>query len=556
MAKKVKYFKVEPLDSMRDMLQKAVAEMGDAPLFRYKKGGEAVDVSAKEFSDLTVYLGNALAQRGFVKDCHIACVGANSYNWLVVFLSVLCGQNVFVPIDKELPESDFLNILDHSDSVVLFCDRKFLPLIEAHKAGLPKLRLVVCLDAEAGVSLSALLKEGEALAEGGYGEYLAATSPDLGLKMLVYTSGTTGAPKGVMLSQHNLRSAIYYGLMVEGVKDRCLSVLPYHHTYESVIGILVSIHHHSCICLNESLRALLNNLKFYKPSYLFVVPLFAELFYKRIQAALEEKGKAKTVRRLIRISNGLRKVGIDLRRVFFKQIADQFGGRLVQLVCGGAPVRAEVGEFFTDIGINMLNGYGITECSPLVAVNQIADNDFASVGPIVPCLELKIDAPDENGDGEICVRGDTVMMGYYKAPALTAEVLRDGWFYTGDLGHYTDEKLYITGRKKNLIVLDNGKNVFPEEIEGYIYDIPYVTDAVVYSYIDGRTGKRALCAEGYLNEKLLPKTGTPEEVFRADVAAALKELPHYKHVSKVVVRREEFPKTSSKKIKRQELKKA
>ncbi len=550
MAKKIKYNEVVPIDSIRDMLQQAVAAMGDKALFKYKKSGKVYDVTAGEFYNQTLCLGNALAARGFVKGCHIACIGANSYNWLVVYLSTLCGQNVFVPIDKDMPKNDMLNVVEHSESVVVFCDKAFLPTFTSDNEQLSAVKLVVCLDAEEGTCLTSLIAEGDKLTKENYGEYLADTSADMDLKMLVYTSGTTGNPKGVMLSQHNIRSAIYYGLMVETVNERCLSVLPYHHTYESVVGILVSIHKHNCICINDSLRAVLPNLQLYKPVYLFVVPAFAELFYKRVWATLEEKGKAGTVRFMIKLSNLLRKIGIDLRRKFFKQIIDSFGGELKQIICGGAPLRAEVGEFFTNIGIDMENGYGITECSPLVSVNQSHDNDFASVGAILPCLELKIESPDADGNGEIWVKGDVVMLGYYKAPEQTAEVLKDGWFNTGDLGNFTNGKLYITGRKKNLIVLDNGKNIFPEEIEGYIYAIPYVIDAVVYAIKDENGAEVSLCAEAYLNMDIIPKTGKPEDVFKADVSEVLKELPSYKHINKIVIRDNEFEKTSSKKIKR------
>ncbi len=556
MAKKMKYNEVSPIDSIRDMMQQAVAAMGDSVLFKHKKNGQVCDVSCKEFYDTTVCLGNALAARGYVAGNHIACTGNNSYNWIVGYVSTLCGSNVFVPIDKDAPEKDFLNILNHSESKVILCDKSYVARILSNKENLPNIELIVCLDGECegAVSLDTLLAEGKKLMDENYGVYLEKTSADYDLKLLVYTSGTTGNPKGVMLSQHNIRSAIYYGLMVETVNTRCLSVLPYHHTYEAVIGILVSIHKHNCICINESLRAVLANIQLYKPVYIFVVPAFAELFYKRVNAALEEKGKLGTVNFMIKVSNVLRKVGIDLRRKFFKQIIDNFGGELRQIVCGGAPVRAEVAEFFSNIGIDLEIGYGITECSPLVSVNQAEDNDYNSVGKILPCLDIKIDGSDENGNGEICVKGDIVMMGYFKDPEQSAEVLVDGWFHTGDLGNYTNEKLYITGRKKNLIVLDNGKNIYPEEIENYIYGIPYVKDAVVYSVKDEKGAEVDLCCEAYLDKDNMPDGGKDAEaVFKADVSKVLSELPQYKHIAKIVLRDEEFPKTTTKKIKRNEV---
>ncbi len=556
MAKKIKYNKVVPIESIRDMMQKAVSAMGDEVLFKYKKAGKVCDASCKEFYEATVCLGNALAARGFVSGCHIACTGNNSYNWIISYVSTLCGKNVFVPIDKDIPTKDMFNILNHSESQVVFCDKSYVSALVSGKDQLPNIKLIVCLEGECegAVSIDSLLAEGKKLMDENYSVYLDGTSADYDLKLLVYTSGTTGNPKGVMLSQHNIRSAIYYGLMVETVNTRCLSVLPYHHTYEAVIGILVSIHKHNCICINESLRAVLANIQLYKPVYIFVVPAFAELFYKRVNAALEEKGKLGTVNFMMKVTKVLRKIGIDIRRKVFKQIIDNFGGELRQIVCGGAPVRSEVAEFFTNIGIDLEIGYGITECSPLVSVNQAGDNDFTSVGKILPCLEIKIDGSDENGNGEICVKGDIVMMGYYKDAEQTAEVIVDGWFHTGDLGNYTDEKLYITGRKKNLIVLDNGKNIYPEEIENYIYGIPYVKDAVVYSVKDDKGAETALCCEAFLDKEKMPNSGAnAEETFKADVSAAVKELPQYKHISKIVLRDDEFPKTTTKKIKRNEV---
>jgi len=248
---------------------------------------------------------------------------------------------------------------------------------------------------------------------------------------------------------------------------------------------------------------------------------------------------------MISVSNALRKVGIDLRKVLFKSVHTAFGGRLRKIVCGGAPIRPEIGKFFDNVGISLINGYGITECSPLVSANHDKYNDYHTVGIKLRCIDWRIDSPNEEGIGEICIKGDVVMLGYYKQPEKTAEVLKDGWFYTGDYGYINDrEQLVITGRKKNLIVLDNGKNVYPEELEAYIMNIDYVTEVVVKGLVDEKGGESAIGAEVFLSEEK-----TPTEVLK-DIRKALYGLPSYKQVSKVVIRTEEFDKTTSKKIKR------
>ena len=244
------------------------------------------------------------------------------------------------------------------------------------------------------------------------------------------------------------------------IGTKCLSVLPYHHTYEAVAGILVALHKHACICINDSLKNVLKNLQLFKPDYLYLVPAFTEVFYKNIWNNAVKTGKDKTLKKAIPISNHLRTIGIDLRPKFFKSIHEAFGGNLKEIICGGAPIRPEVGKFFNDIGITLLNGYGITECSPLVSVNRIKFNDSSTVGVILPCCEVKLENINVDGDGEICVKGDIVMKGYYKDPKRTAKVLKDGWFNTEDYGSINKKgQLVINGRKKNLIVLSNGKNI-------------------------------------------------------------------------------------------------
>lgn len=540
------YYKVTKFNSIKEMLDIAVNEAGDKIAFKYKEDkNEIVEISYSQFEQQTIQLGAALTEMGFA-DKHIACIGKNSYNWVLTYLTVLKSSGVYVPVDNELSSEDILNVLNDSESSVVFYTQKHEELFMSSTNKLPNVKRYIGFDRKVDsgnfLSFDKLIEYGKKCdAE----KYQTLTSDPNGLKLLVYTSGTTGSAKGVMLSEHNLVSSVYYGLQVSTVYDTCLSVLPYHHTYEAVSGILVSLHKHSTICINDSLTNVLKNLQLYSPSYIYLVPAFVQVFRTKILKNIKESGKEKAFSKLIIVSNALRKMGIDLRKVFFKSIHKAFGGRLRKIVCGGAPIRPEIGEFFDNIGISLINGYGITECSPLVSANHDMFNDYHTAGIKLPCVELTIDNPNDEGIGEICVKGEIVMLGYYKQPEKTAEVLKDGRFYTGDYGYVNDkEQLVITGRKKNIIVLSNGKNIYPEEIEGYIQGIDYVTEVVVRGLIDEDGDQKSLMAEVFLSEEK-----TSAEVLK-DIKKVTSELPVYKNVTKVIIRNEEFDKTTSKKIKR------
>ncbi len=544
--KRFSYYEVTKFTSIKEMLAIAAREAGDKIAFKYKgNGGEIVEVSYSDFEQQTGWLGAALTEKGF-SDRHIACIGKNSYKWVLTYLTALKSAGVFVPVDKELPQNDILNVLNDSECSVVFYTKTHEEMFMSNTDKLPNVRLYIGFDRteDSGnfLSFNKFIEYGKKCNQDKYRELKSDPNE---LKLLVYTSGTTGLAKGVMLSEQNLVSSVYYGLKVSTVYDKCLSVLPYHHTYESVSGILVSLHNHSTICINDSLSNVLKNLQLYNPSYIYLVPAFAEMFRSKILKNARDSGKEKMFNRMIAISSGLRKVGIDLRKVFFKSIHQAFGGRLRKIVCGGAPIRPEIGKFFDDIGINLINGYGITECSPLVSANHDMFNDYNTAGIRLPCIDWRIDSPNDEGIGEICVKGDVVMLGYYKQPQKTAEVLKNGWFHTGDYGYINGkDQLVITGRKKNIIVLNNGKNVYPEEIEGYIQRIEYVLEVVVKGLIDENGDERSLMAEVFLSEDK-----TTEEVFK-DIKRLTRALPVYKQITKVVVREEEFPKTTSRKIKR------
>lgn len=534
--------------SIREMMELARAEAGDKIAYKYKgKDDEIVSVTYDAFYNKTQALGAAICELGFGTS-HIACVGENSYNWIVTYLTALQSGGVFLPVDKELPTAEMMHVLTAGEADIIFYDAKREPWLMEHRAELPRIKYFIGFDRTVDegefLSFNKFVEHGKTLDTA---EFKAMTRDEHDLKMLVYTSGTTGVAKGVMLTEHNLVSCIYYGLQVSVIDEVGLSVLPYHHTYEAVCGILVGIHYHATVCINDSIKNVRKNLELFKPQYVFLVPAFVEAFYNNIMKNIKKSGKEKTLARGIKISNALRKIGIDRRRELFKDIHSAFGGELKRIICGGAPIRPEMADFFTDIGILLSNGYGITECSPLVCVNKISKNDSRTVGNRLPCLEWRIDNPTEEGIGEICVKGDNVMKGYYNAPEKTAEVMKDGWFYTGDYGMLTpDDRLMITGRKKNIIILANGKNIYPEELEEYIQGIDYVSEVIVKAIKNENGTEIGLMAEIYPVE---PQADTAKVL--ADVKEALKELPTYKHISKVVLRDEPFVKNSSNKIKRQ-----
>lgn len=555
----LKLYDVKKFSSIRQMLQMAVADAGDKPAFKYVDGKEIITVTYSDFYKDTLYLGTALLNLGVLSG-HVGCIGQNSYTWLTAYLTSLCGDGVFVPVDKELPAKDIINVVNHSDTEAIFYDKKYDKIFRENRELMPNVKYFIGFSSEDDdgcfLSYNKLIESGKESYNSGNHSYEEKQSDPSELKMLIYTSGTTGMSKGVMLTEHNLCCSVICGLQVSRVYTRSLSVLPYHHTYEAVSGILVSLHHHCCICINSNLKAVVKNLQLFKPDFIYVVPAFAELFYKKIWATVKQSGKEKGLKFLIKFSNGLRKIGIDKRKKFFAEIHKSFGGNLVKIVCGGAPVRAELGEFFDDIGISLINGYGITECSPLVSANREECNDCSTVGFVLPCLDVKIDNPDSDGIGEILVKGDVVMKGYYKLEEATKEAFDGDWFKTGDYGKFNSRnQLMITGRKKNLIVLSNGKNIFPEEIENYIMSIDYIKEAVVYAVRDSKGDEKHLRAEVFLDSDAVEKMNVSDiaSKLREDIDSATAELPSYKKITEIKIRDTEFEKTTTNKIKRNKI---
>lgn len=544
--------------SIKHLMQIAVDEAGDKIAYKFRTSEGITEITFKQFKDQTTWLGTGLASLGQASG-HIACVAENSYNWIVTYLTALQGDGVFCPIDKELPINDLVTVINHGDDDIIFCDGKREAMLQNVVDQLPNIKYFICFDRKEddGIFLSfeKLMQKGKELYENGDRTYTDMETADMqALKMLLYTSGTTGLAKGVMLTEHNLVSLVYFGLRRATIREVGLSVLPYHHSYEAVAGILVAIHRHATLCINDSLKRVAKNLALYKPSYMYVVPALIEVLYRRIQANIEAKGKTKTIKIAIKLSRFLRAIGIDKRREIFKEIHEGLGGNLVKLVCGAAPLRAEVATFFDDIGIIVTNGYGITECSPLVSVNDDFLNDPKTVGQWMECIDVKIDDPNEDGEGEVLVKGDIVMLGYYKNEEATKDVFtEDGYFRTGDYGKINEKKqLLITGRKKNLIITGNGKNIYPEEIEDYIGGIPYVLENIVYANRDESGMEDSLAVQCVVDPEVLEKTGKEElqAKLKSDIFKALEGLPTYKQVPTVIIREEPFVKTTTNKIRR------
>ena len=545
MNKNYPLYTVEHFKTIRDMLKKQVAENKDTVAYKYEDGKDVREVTYGEFYDEVLFLGTALTEMGYSHK-HIACIGHNSYRWILVYMTALLSNNVFIPIDKDLPGTDIINVINHSEADIVFCDAKYEETLES--ADFEKSVKVVSLDDEENGLLS-LINAGKTTFEKGDRRYLETElNPPEDMKMILYTSGTTGNPKGVMLSEKNMLACVCSGLEIADVSGIALSVLPYHHSYELVGGLLMAVHEGSTVCINKSLKSVTKSLLLFKPTYMMIVPAFAELFYDRIWANIRKKGKEKQFKILLGVSRTLLKMGVDKRRQFFGEIHAVFGGRMEKLICGGAPLRPEIAYFFDDIGISLQTGYGITECSPLVTGNREHFDNPKTVGVTLPCNEVRIDAPDNDGIGEIKVKGDSVMIGYFKEPEKTAEVLKNGWFYTGDYGKFTEKRqLIITGRKKNLIVLTNGKNIFPEEIEEYISAIPEVKEVIVFSKKDADGYQKNLTARVYVN----PDTPLSLEELREKISLSLSKLPKYKQVQEIVLEKEAFEKTTTNKIKRQ-----
>lgn len=544
---------------MRELVLESAKRHSNKPIYAYKKNPrdkETVEITAEQVKDDVVALGTQLISEG-LSGKHCALIGGISYDWVISYFSLLSIGAVAVPLDREWTAEDLADTVARSDAEYLICDRDIADKAEfIAKASGIKSVVFMSLDGGEG-TLSEKLASGKEKRASGDTAFDEIDIDAEKLALLVFTSGTTGKGKGVMLSQKNLLSNLQAALAALDVYESSIGCLPPHHTYGTNIVYTSHLYRGARLYLSKGLRYIQNELKSEKPEHLVLVPLYMETFYRKIIATAQKNGKDKLMFRMIKLSNFLRKFGIDLRRKFFKSALEAFGGELRLVVCGGAPISQKLIDFFESIGLTMLNGYGITECSPLVAVNRNRYRVPESVGVPVAHTTVKIANPNENGEGEICVKGDSVMLGYYKEPELTAEAFdEDGYFKTGDIGKFDKDVIKITGRIKNLIILANGKNVYPEEIESDLSTVEGVLDTIVY---EGKSRRgieyNAIVAEIYPDYDLFKSKGIDDvdAYFKKQIDAYNKSAVSYKKIDILRIRKEPFPKNTLRKIKRFEL---
>ena len=543
----------ERLESIRDIINNSNNKYKDAIAIQEKKNKKIVSYTYEQLRNDVYALGTKLIDMG-LKDKHIAIVGENSYNWIVSYLAIITGVGVAVPLDKELDSEQISKLLEKGDASAVLFSKGFLSSIDEIIEN-SKLEFAACLnDTDKYTDVQTLINEGRQLINEGSTVYEDSIVNVNELNVIMFTSGTTGFNKGVMISQNNLLVNIEQSCKAFGIYHSTVAVLPFHHIYENVCGMIAPITVGMTLFINDSLKYLSKDLKLAQPELEIMVPLFLETMEKSIRAQLKRMNLEKTFENSIKFSNFLLKFGIDLRRLLFRKVHANFGGKLKAIVCGGAALKPELITFFGDIGITIHNGYGITECTPLISVNLNKKGDHFSVGKIFSSCEVKIDNKNEEGIGEILVKGPNVMIGYYKDDESNEKSFTNGWFRTGDYGSIdADKNLVICGRKKNLIVLSNGKNVHPEELEGYIYEMmPYVKESLVY--IDkNKKGSEVISTYVYLDQDFSSGKSLEEleSILKEDLKKVNKKLPSFKKIQHIYIKEEEFEKNSSKKIIRQ-----
>lgn len=566
--KRRKLYDADEIHNFRELVQRYKDLYSDKLAFIYKteaKSKEYIKKTYSEFVNDIAKLGTGLINLGLSKK-RVAIISPNRYEWCVSYLAVTTSNMVVVPLDKSLPNNEIESLIKRSKAEAVIFDKEYSDVFsKIKKEGNSDLNYYICMDStpnSAFMAYSNLIAEGNKQLESDDNKYSNVKIDNNEMSIMLFTSGTTAISKAVSLSQANICADIYALAQMAKVtkEDRFLSFLPLHHTFESTCTFLYGTFCGITIAFCDGLRHVANNLKEYDITGFVCVPLMLEIMYKKINKSIADQHKTLLIKIMKFISNLLLKFNIDIRRKIMKPILDNLAPNLKILIAGGAPMNKDAIKGFLDLGINLLQGYGLTETSPVLAGENDQYKKLGSVGFPLPGIDIKIDKANEQGIGEVIAKAPTVMKEYYENREATDEVLKDGWFYTGDLGYFDkDGFLFITGRKKDVIVLKNGKNIYPEELEILINKLPYVEESIVYGKPDAKDGDLTLCAKIVYNKdtmKELFKKNTEKDynnIIWQDIRNTVnKSMPAYKYIREIIVTDIPLIKTTTQKIKRHE----
>lgn len=533
------------IKNLRELINFSVSAYKDNIAYTYRQENDSVrEVTFKQFKSDVINLGNYLLNNG-IKNKHISLYSENSYQWVVTYFAIVNTGNVVVPIDKELTEKEVAEIIVDSDSSVLFYSDNMVDKVKSIKKSIPEVQTYLELS-----KLSDYIQEGSLYTKSkNKNKYQSVVINNEKMCSMIFTSGTTGKPKGVMLSHKSIMAATVNSCKNVKFATRTLLVLPLHHSFGFTGAIAMMLMQGDNVVINRGLKEFAKDMKEFKPVNMLLVPLFIESLKNQILLGAKKQGKEATLKKIMKVSLVLYKMGIDIRRKLFKSVLDNFGGELNFMISGAAPLEPSLVDFFRAIGVDIRQGYGVTECSPVIAVCRNNYYRDSSIGLPIPGVKTKIVNPDENGYGDLHVKGDIVMLGYYKNKKATNQVIKNGWFNTEDICKIDEDGfLYINGRRKNLIILSNGKNVSAEELELKISKLDGVKEVVVCETM--QKNENIIMAKIFPDYDIYKTAKVAERDLTNKINNLNETLTNFKRVQKIEIMEHEFPKTTTKKIKR------